>query len=355
MSNIVNTVVELSGAPGTTDTNGTDFDLLREAVLAAGLDGALSDPAAALTVFAPNDNAFIGLAQTLGYGDADEGGALGYILDALTLLGGGDPIPLLQQVLTYHVTAAGALTLADVAGLGDGAVIPTLQGGTLTLDLTAPGLIDADDGLPNPNLIGFDVDGGNGIIHVLDGVLIPLSVTGILSQPDTDFKIGGDGDDYYFVGAGNDFVDGNGGNDIIWSGSGDDVSIGGAGNDVIGGGSGNDILLGEDGRDYIYGGSGNDVINGGAGRDIMWSGRGEDTFVFENGSGRDLVFWFSDGNDMIDLSGYAGIESFDDVEVSQGFFGTRLTFEGDDTVFLFGTRASAIDEDDFIFAGDAIA
>ena len=97
MANIVNTVVGLSGLPGTTDSNGNDFDLLRDAVLTAGLDTALSDPAATLTVFAPTDSAFIGLAQTLGYGGSDEAGSLGYIVDALTLLGGGDPLPLLQE------------------------------------------------------------------------------------------------------------------------------------------------------------------------------------------------------------------------------------------------------------------
>ncbi len=393
MTNIVNTVVDISGAPGTTDTNGADFDLLREAVLTAGLAPALSNEDVAFTVFAPNDDAFIGLAQTLGYGGSDEGGSLGYIVDALTLLGGGDPIPLLQSVLTYHVLDSGAFDLAAVAGLGDGASIATLQGGSVTLDLTAPGLVDLDPGLPDPNLIGFDVDGGNGIIHVLDGVLLPLSVSSILSQPGTDFIIGDNDGDTYRTWGGNDFIDGNGGDDVIHAGSGDDVAIGGSGNDWISGARGNDILIGEDGndkifggggmdtmdggtgndwmsggggadimnggagRDKIYGGHGDDIIEGGAGDDRMLGGGGRDTFVFKNGSDDDIIFFFRDGVDKIDLSEYEGIDNYSDIEdqIDGVFFGSRIHLEDGDSVLLFGTRDYQLDENDFIFAEDLIA
>ena len=46
---------------------------------------------------------------------------------ALTLLGGGDPIPLLTDVLTYHVVD-GKFDLAAVSGLGNGAEIPAVGG-----------------------------------------------------------------------------------------------------------------------------------------------------------------------------------------------------------------------------------
>lgn len=368
MGNIVDTVVDLSGAPGTTDNNNADFDLLRDAVITAGLAGALSDPNAELTVFAPNDAAFIGLAVTLGYSGADEAGAFAYIVDALTLLGGGDPIPLLQSVLTYHVTP-GEFFLADVAALGDGASIPTLQGGALTLDLTAPGLGDLDPALPDPNLIGFDVDADNGVIHVLDGVLLPLAVSSVLSQPGTDFIIGDDSRGYYSTGSGNDFVDGNGGKDIIRAGSGDDVAIGGAGRDKLYGGKGNDtldggtgkdklfggkgndILDGGSGKDKLFGGSGDDTIDGGAGNDKMFGGSGSDTFVFGEGSGHDTIMFFENGKDKIDLSGY-GIESFDEIAhaISGGFFQTTLDLGEDASIKLFGTWGHQLDESDFIFA-----
>jgi Ca2+-binding RTX toxin-like protein len=350
MATIVNKVVELSGAPGTTDTNGNDFDLLREAVLTAGLAGALSNPGASLTVFAPTDAAFVKLAKTLGYQGVDEAGSLGHIVDALTLLGGGNALPLLQSVLTYHV-APGKLFLSDVVALGNGAIVPTLQGGSLTVDLTAPGLVDLDPALPNPKLIGFDVDAGNGVIHVLDGVLLPLAVSAILSQPGTDFIIGGANSQIYHTLGGNDFVDGNGGNDIIHAGSGNDVAIGGDGHDFLTGGTGNDILIGENGADALFGGSGSDVITGGAGRDQINGGSGADRFVFTTGSGHDTLTGFENGHDKIDLSGY-GIESFSEIAhaVKAGWFGTSIKLSSDSSIFLAGTWKHQIDASDFIFA-----
>ncbi|WP_424932513.1 fasciclin domain-containing protein [Amaricoccus macauensis] len=348
MANIVETVVEVSGASGY-DDNGNDFDLLRDAVLTAGLAEALSDPAAELTVFAPNDAAFVGLAQTLGYEGSDEAGSLGHIVDALTLLGGGDPIPLLQQVLTYHVVD-GAFFKDDVVALGDGAAIGTLQGGEVTLDLSVPGLIDLDPGLDDPALIGFDVDADNGVIHVLDGVLLPVAVSAILSQPDTDFLIGDGDGDYYRTGKGADFVDGNGGHDLIFAGSGKDVAIGGSGNDGISGGRGKDILLGESGHDTIYGGRGDDMIEGGTGNDWMAGGRGSDTFVLEAGSGHDTIVGFQEGRDKIDLSGYEGIESFDDIDISGRWFGTKVELGDSDRLCLVAVRSHDLDEGDFLFA-----
>ena len=349
MVNIVEKVLELSG-PGGYDTNGGDFDLLRDSVITANLAGALSDPAANLTVFAPTDAAFIGLAQTLGYTGSDEAGSLGYIVDALTLLGGGDPVPLLSDILKYHVVD-GEFFKADVVALGEGAVIPTLQGGNVTFDLGTVSLGDLDPGLPDPNLIGFDVDVSNGVIHVLDGVLLPLAASAVLSQPGTGLKIGDDTDGYFSTGRGNDFIDGNGGRDIIRAGSGDDVAIGGTGGDWIFGGWGSDTLIGESGRDKLFGGRGDDIIDGGTGNDWMVGGGGKDTFVFENGSGDDKVIRFRDGRDKIDLSDYAGITGFADIQddISAGWFGARIGLDDGDSIYLAGLSKSQLDADDFIF------
>ena len=64
-SQTITEIVAASG--GKFDKNDRDFDILLNAVLAAELDGALADPNADLTVFAPNDRSFIRLAQSLGY------------------------------------------------------------------------------------------------------------------------------------------------------------------------------------------------------------------------------------------------------------------------------------------------
>lgn len=88
---------------GEADDNGDDFDLLKLALDAAGLTDALADPDADLTVLAPNDDAFISLANQLGSNATTEDQALSDILATLTALGNGNPLPLLTQILTYHV------------------------------------------------------------------------------------------------------------------------------------------------------------------------------------------------------------------------------------------------------------
>jgi len=166
-------IVAQSG--GTFDNNRNDFDLLLTAVQAAGLVGVLNDPTIDVTVFAPTDRAFIRLARDLGYTGSDEAGAWQYLVVALTALGGGDPIAPLTQVLTYHVVPE-SLTLGEVVLSGIfGVPIPTLQGGEL--EWTLRGFIDADPDLRNPQVtFPLNVRASNGIIHAIDGVLIPLDL-----------------------------------------------------------------------------------------------------------------------------------------------------------------------------------
>ena len=114
------------------DTNGEDFDLLREAVVAAGLADTLNTASLDVTVFAPTDSAFIGLAQTLGFEGPNEEGALNYLLEALNLLSAGNGLDLLQTVLTFHV-ADESLQASQVLG---GAPINTLAGAPLSVDLS---------------------------------------------------------------------------------------------------------------------------------------------------------------------------------------------------------------------------
>lgn len=348
---ITQTVLK-SGNPGTFDSDNQDFDILREAVIAAGLADALNDPNVELTVFAPNDAAFITLAQTLGFDGSDEAGALSHIVNALTLLGGGDPIPLLTNILQYHVVD-GEFDSTTVVGLGNGAEIETLLGSSVKLNLKSdpPSLGDADPAIDDPGLIGFDVDASNGIIHILDGVLLPVSVSGILGKKNTDFILGDSSDEFIFTGRGQDFVFGDGGNDVIKTGSGKDVALGGAGNDIIFGGRGKDILRGDEGHDIIHGGRGKDIIDGGTDNDKLIGGRGKDMFVFEKGDGDDWIVDFRVGKDKIDLSGYDGITSFEDIEddIDGGFFGTEIELDDGDSIYLSGVWASHLSESDFVF------
>lgn len=317
-------IVATSG--GTFDDNAEDFDLLFNAVQAADLVDALNNPMDDLTVFAPNDAAFVKLSQTLGFDGSDEGEAFAYLVDALSLLsGGGDPIPLLQTVLTYHVAPEALDSTAVLASSS----IATLQGGSLGVD--GASLVDADPDVPNPNIIALDIPASNGIAHVLDGVLLPVDVLQSDGSNKVDFILDDDTSSVIRTGRDNDFVDGNGGNDKIFLGSGNDVGVGGAGNDLIKGGRGDDL---------INGGTGNDRLNGQA---------GEDTFVFADGDGHDFIQRFQQGHDLIDLSA-TSVSSFAELEddIHYGRAGAKIELSDDQSIFVQGWRLT-LTEDDFLF------
>ena len=126
-----------------------NFSILVEAVVAAGLVDALSAPGP-FTVFAPTNAAFASLLAELG-------------LSKEQLLANR---PLLTQVLTYHVVPARVLK-ADVPV---GTPVTTLQGQTLTVDGT---LVINDQRGRKAAITGTDVLTSNGVIHVIDRVILP--------------------------------------------------------------------------------------------------------------------------------------------------------------------------------------
>lgn len=356
------TQIAVNSGPGF-DSNGDDFDMLREAVITAGLADTLNNAAADLTVFAPTDSAFIGLSQTLGYQGNDESGAFDHLVDALRVLNGGnDPVELLTTVLTYHV-APGSLQASQVIAQGG---FDTLAGPSVSLDGLS--LVDNEPDIANPNLVATDIQAANGIVHVIDGVLLPVDLLPSDGSGDVDFVIADDNNNFISTGRDNDLVDAKGGQDTVFAGNGDDLVLAGEGNDYVSGGRGNDIIKGEDGndrllgrsgndtieggdgRDSIFGGSGNDIINGGAGNDFIYAGSGRDVLVYNEGDGHDKVFGFHSGVDRLDISGM-GYQSFDEIEgmISGNFFRTRVDL-GEVEIDLIGTSPRNLDADDFIFA-----
>jgi len=85
---IVETVISLSGPSGFDDNHG-DFDILRDAAVATGLDARL-DGKRQLTVFAPSDQAFLDLTGATNEADA---------FDTVASLG----LPAVKKVLKYHI------------------------------------------------------------------------------------------------------------------------------------------------------------------------------------------------------------------------------------------------------------
>jgi uncharacterized surface protein with fasciclin (FAS1) repeats len=126
-----------------------DFSILVEAVVAAGLAPTLSG-AGPFTVFAPTNAAFAALL-----------GELGVTKDQLLA-----DTSLLTAVLTYHVIGARVLKADVVPGVQPA----TVQGQTFSI---SPTLSITDRRSRTSNIVATDVITSNGIIHVIDHVILP--------------------------------------------------------------------------------------------------------------------------------------------------------------------------------------
>lgn len=135
------TIVEVaSGNP--------DFSTLVAAVSAAGLAETLSAEGP-YTVFAPTNEAF----------EALPAGLLDELLKP-------ENKEVLTQILTYHVVA-GEVMSADIEP-GD---VPTVEGEDLTIAVT-----DGTVTVNGATVEAADVEASNGVIHVIDEVLVPPNV-----------------------------------------------------------------------------------------------------------------------------------------------------------------------------------
>ena len=135
-----------------------DFSTLVTAVKAAGLVDTLSG-AGPFTVFAPTNAAF---------GKLPAG--------AVETLVKPENKGLLTTILTYHVVA-GKVTAKDVVALinqgGGKAMIKTVQGGTLTASLQGQNVVLTDAKGGKSIVTQTDVMQSNGVVHVIDTVVMP--------------------------------------------------------------------------------------------------------------------------------------------------------------------------------------
>ena len=145
-------------APSTPDIVGValsdpQFSILVEAVVAAGLVETLKS-AGPFTVFAPTNNAFAALLTELGITKA------ALLADK----------PLLTAVLTYHVVPA----KVPAASVPVGKAITSVQGGVFKIESTG-GLKITDGRNRVANITATDVAASNGVIHVIDKVILPAN------------------------------------------------------------------------------------------------------------------------------------------------------------------------------------
>ena len=140
-TSIVETAIAVNQATG-------EFDELIAAVTRAGFVGTLNGNRQ-FTVFAPTDAAFEDLYDALGVSGVDD-----------------IPVDTLRAVLLHHV-APGERFSGDVVGstrvrtLNRDFVMPSVDGGAAFVD--------------GARILLADVDASNGVIHVIDSVLLPGS------------------------------------------------------------------------------------------------------------------------------------------------------------------------------------
>lgn len=133
-------IVEVASSAGS-------FDTLVQAVQAAGLNETLSSEGP-FTVFAPTDEAFAALPEgTLDSLLADE--------------------EALRAVLTYHVVS-GEYMAADVVGMDS---VTTEQGEDINITVN-----DGQVMVNDANVTQTDIQASNGVIHVIDKVILPPSM-----------------------------------------------------------------------------------------------------------------------------------------------------------------------------------
>jgi uncharacterized surface protein with fasciclin (FAS1) repeats len=109
------------------------------------LDGTASSP---FTVFAPTNGAFTTF-------ETQNPGTLASLTSAQV-----------TSVLTYHVVAGANVLSTEIPTTP----ITTLETGTFTI----AGTVITDEEMRNTNIVAFDIQCSNGVIHVIDNVLLPM-------------------------------------------------------------------------------------------------------------------------------------------------------------------------------------
>lgn len=135
-----------------------DFETLVTAVKAADLVETLQGDGP-FTVFAPTNKAFTDLPK----------GTVDTLLEA-------ENKEKLKGILTYHVVSGklDAAAVADAIKKGDGkATLKTVQGDELTASLDGESVIITDAKGGKSTVANADVMASNGVIHVIDAVLMP--------------------------------------------------------------------------------------------------------------------------------------------------------------------------------------
>ena len=129
-------------------SNSTDHTTLKTAIDACALDGVLSG-SGPMTLFAPTDAAF-------------------NLLPAGTVTALLNDIPQLTDILKHHVVGDSVMS----SMLSNGQIVTTLLGTNVTVTINSSGVY-----IDNAMVTVADIVADNGVVHVIDAVLLPNSTS----------------------------------------------------------------------------------------------------------------------------------------------------------------------------------
>ncbi|MEG5005301.1 hypothetical protein QUB17_16885 [Microcoleus sp. B5-C4] len=138
-----------------------------------------------------------------------------------------------------------------------------------------------------------------------------------------------------------DYLCGGSGNDLIYGNEDADQLCGGDGSDTLYGGEGDDTLIGGIGEDWLRGDFGNDTLQGGSGRDY---------FFLTAGEGRDVIADFTQGEDLLILTGGLTVDRLSIVEENTTTF-IKIANTDQILASLKGVPANLITQQDFTVIG----
>lgn len=260
----------ISSSGGTPDGSFEDFD-----IFLAGLQitshakshfVAAAEDNVYMGLFLPDDRTFVLLAQELGYLGDDEEGVMAFVL-GLNNIGRDAPEgqayrSLLDEILSYHWFEAltderGPITFEDLQAAGS---VTTLDGASI--GITGNTLFHGSGISPFPEVLPMNTDVDNGLVKVVDQVLLPEGLSDLSAHLRNNTVLGTDGDDVIIW---------DNGADIIYGGSGDDIINPTASNPNYG-----NMLY----DDEVYAGAGDDTIYFSPSRgDTIFGGEGDDALI----------------------------------------------------------------------------
>ncbi|WP_346855560.1 fasciclin domain-containing protein [uncultured Draconibacterium sp.] len=135
----------------------SEFSILVEALMKADLVGAVADKEAELTVFAPTNDAFVALLSDLGANSLDD-----------------ISVETLSNILLYHVIGSKAMSTDLTSGYYP--TLSTFSGNSISMYVQVDGGVSINN---STMVTAADVEADNGVIHVVDKVILPPSVVNI--------------------------------------------------------------------------------------------------------------------------------------------------------------------------------